>query len=163
MPQARPLNVLFLCTGNSCRSIMGEALMNHLENPRVNAFSAGSAPTGSIHPKTLSILGSKGLSTSCLRSKSWEEFADIPLDVVIPVSDNAAGEACPFFPGAPVKGHWGVPDPAHATWSEVEIRAAFEGIFNTLFAQFKAFLSLPSEISKEDVSLNLKKIGEIVS
>jgi arsenate reductase len=160
---AAPLKVLVLCTGNSCRSIIGEALFNHLGQGRITAFSAGSKPAGQVHPKSLALLQAKGISTAGFRSKSWDEFAGTPIDIVITVCDSAAGEACPVFTGAPVKAHWGVPDPAHATGTEEEIMAAFEGAYKTLEARIKAFLRLPQDISKDDLSRQLRAIGETVT
>lgn len=160
---AAPLKVLVLCTGNSCRSIMGEALFNHLGQERITAFSAGSKPTGQVHLKSLALLQSKGIATTGFRSKSWDEYANTPIDVVITVCDNAAGEACPVFFGAPVKAHWGVPDPAHATGTEAEVMAAFENAYRTLEARVKAFLRLPPELTKNELSRHLSMIGETVT
>lgn len=158
-----PLKILVLCTGNSCRSIIGEALFNHLGQGRVAACSAGSRPAGKVHPKSLQLLRARGVATDGLRSKSWDEFANTPLDVVITVCDSAAGEACPVFSGAPVKAHWGLPDPAHAAGTEEEIMAAFEGAYKTLEARIGAFLRLPSGLSKDELSWNLRTIGETVA
>lgn len=155
--------VLILCTGNSCRSIIGEALFNHLGQGRVKAFSAGSKPAGKVHPKSLALLHAKGIPTAGFRSKSWDEFAGTPIDIVITVCDSAAGEACPVFAGAPVKAHWGVPDPAHATGTDAEIMAAFEGAYKTLEARIRAFLLLPQSLSKEELARELRGIGEIVA
>jgi arsenate reductase (thioredoxin) len=160
---APPLKILVLCTGNSCRSIMGEALLNHLGQGRLTAFSAGSKPTGQVHPKSLALLQSKGISTAGFRSKSWDEFADTPVDVVITVCDNAAGEACPVFFGAPVKAHWGVPDPAHATGNDAEIMSAFDSAYKTLEARVKAFLRLPPGLAKDELAKHLRTIGETVT
>lgn len=158
-----PLKVLVLCTGNSCRSIMGEALFSHLGQERITAFSAGSKPTGEVHPKSLALLQSKGIATTGFRSKSWDEYANTPIDVVITVCDNAAGEACPVFFGAPVKAHWGVPDPAHATGTEAEVMTAFESAYKTLEARVKAFLRLPPGLAKNELSQHLRMIGETVT
>lgn len=158
-----PLKVLILCTGNSCRSILGEALFNHLGEGRVVAFSAGSQPTGKVHPRSLALLESKGISTLHLRSKSWDDFVLTPLDIVITVCDSAAGEACPVFTGAPVKAHWGLPDPAHAKGTEAEINAAFEGVYKTLEARIKAFLKLPPGLDKKELAARLRDIGETIA
>ncbi len=158
-----PLKVLILCTGNSCRSILGEALFNHLGKGRVTAFSAGSKPKMEVHPKTLSLLQSRGISTARLRSKSWNEFAGISFDAVITVCDAAAGESCPIFPGSPVKVHWGIPDPDQATGSEEEISAAFERAYNTLEARVKAFLDLPHELTGNDLEICLRSMARIVA
>ena len=115
MPADRVYNVLFLCTGNSVRSILGEALINHVGNGRFRGFSAGSMPRGEVHPMTLVILKKAGISVEGLRSKPWDEFAtpDAPkMDFVFTVCDNAAGEACPVWPGQPMTAHWGIEDPA---------------------------------------------------
>lgn len=158
-----PLKVLILCTGNSCRSILAEALFNHLGQGRATALSAGSNPTGTVHPKSLALLKAKGISTAGFRSKSWDEFAAMPLDIVITVCDSAAGEACPLFPGAPVKAHWGVPDPAHATGTEAEIMAAFESAYKTLEARVNAFLRLPPGLDKRALAAQLRTIGETIT
>lgn len=142
---------------------MGEALFNHLGQERITAFSAGSKPTGEVHPKSLALLQSKGIATTGFRSKSWDEYANTPIDVVITVCDNAAGEACPVFFGAPVKAHWGVPDPAHATGTEAEVMAAFESAYKTLEARVKAFLRLPPGLAKDELSRHLRMIGETVT
>src|SRR5262245_45989346 len=124
----RPYNVLFLCTGNSARSIIAEAILNKSGAGRFRAYSAGSQPKGKVHPETLQLLQDLGYDVSGLRSKSWTEFATPgapALDFVFTVCDNAAGEACPVWPGQPMTAHWGVPDPAEATGSTAEIACAF--------------------------------------
>ena len=118
--------VLVLCTGNSCRSIMAEALINHLGAGRYHAVSAGSAPTGLVHPKSIEALGRQGIEVIQPRSKSWDEFTDHSFDLVITVCDRAAGESCPVFPGAPRRLHWSTPDPAEATGPEDSIDRAFD-------------------------------------
>lgn len=158
-----PLRILILCTGNSCRSIMAEGALNHLGQGRIIAHSAGSKPAGYVHPKSLALLSSKGIATGGFRSKSWDEFADKTFDAVITVCDNAAGEACPVFMGAPVKAHWGVPDPAHATGTDAEIMQAFEAAYNTLEARIKALLALSPGLDKKDFAAALRHIGESVS
>lgn len=158
-----PLRVLVLCTGNSCRSIIGEALFNHLGQGRIAAFSAGSRPTGTVHPKSLQLLQSKGINTDGFRSKTWDEFAGTSIDVVITVCDSAAGEACPVFFGAPVKAHWGLPDPAHATGTEEEVMAAFESVYKTLEARIRAFLRLPDGLARDELARHLRQIGESVN
>ena len=125
---SRPYNVLFLCTGNSARSVLAEAILNRIGKGRFVAHSAGSQPKGQVHPETLRLLNELHYDTSALRSKSWSEFAKPgapPLDFVFTVCDNAAGEACPFWPGQPMTAHWGVPDPAAATGSSAEVTLAF--------------------------------------
>lgn len=124
--------VLVLCTGNSCRSIMAEAMINHLGHGRYRAWSAGSRPAGSVHPKSIETLKRHGIDPGQPRSKSRDEFTRQPFDLVITVCDQAAGESCPLFPGKPPKLHWSTPDPAKATGSDAEIEAAFEIAFLTL-------------------------------
>lgn len=140
--------VLVLCTGNSARSILGEALFNHLGEGRVRAFSAGSKPKGVPHPGALRLLARRGIDTATFRSKSWDEFT-VPgaprIDLAITVCGNAAGEACPVFLGSPLKAHWGLPDPADATGSEAEIDAAFEETWRLLELRVRAFLALDRE------------------
>ena len=141
------LNILVLCTGNSARSILGEVLFNTLGNGRVTAASAGSQPAGKVNPGALVKLEAEGLSTEGLRSKSWDEFADsseYPVDIVITVCDNAAGEACPVWYGSPVTVHWGIPDPA-IEGSDEEIRAAFDRAYAALERRIRAALELPLE------------------
>jgi len=138
-------NVLVLCTGNSARSILGEALFNHLGDGRVRAFSAGSKPKGVPHPGALRLLARRGIDVSPYRSKSWNEFsgADAPqIDLAITVCGNAAGEACPVFLGSPLKAHWGLPDPADVTGTEAEVDAAFEETWRLLEMRVRAFLAL---------------------
>ena len=142
---AMPLTVLVLCTGNSARSILGEALFNHLGEGRVRAFSAGSKPKGVPHPGALRLLARRGIDTAAFRSKSWEEFTapGAPaIDLAITVCGNAAGEACPVFFGSPLKAHWGLPDPADATGTEAEVDAAFEETWRLLEMRVRAFLAL---------------------
>jgi protein-tyrosine-phosphatase len=139
-------NVLFLCTGNSARSILAEALLNHWGRGRFRGFSAGSFPRGQVHPLTLELLDKLGLSLPDARSKSWDEFArpDAPMmDFVFTVCDQAAGEVCPIWPGNPVTAHWGVPDPASAEGSEEARMAAFRQALHLLDARIKLFLALP--------------------
>lgn len=140
-----PFTVLVLCTGNSARSILGEALFNHLGQGRVRAFSAGSKPKGVPHPGALRLLARRGIDTAAFRSKSWDEFTAPdapPIDLAITVCGNAAGEACPVFLGSPLKAHWGLPDPADVTGTEAEIDAAFEETWRLLEMRVKAFLAL---------------------
>jgi protein-tyrosine-phosphatase len=145
---SRRFNVLFLCTGNSARSILGEALLKHWGSGRFNVFSAGSFPKGEINPMALALLRSLNLPTDGLRSKSWNEFAkpDAPvMDFVITVCDQAANEVCPVWPGQPITAHWGVPDPAAVDGSEAERGAAFKDAYRRLDARIKLFVSLPLE------------------
>ncbi len=124
-----PLRVLVLCTGNSCRSIMAEALINDLGRGRYRGWSAGSSPAGYVHPKSIETLKRNGIDPGQPRSKSWDEFANQSFDLVITVCDQAAGESCPLFPGNPKKLHWSTPDPAKATGSGAEINTAFDNAF----------------------------------
>jgi arsenate reductase (thioredoxin) len=124
--------ILFLCTGNSCRSVMAEALINHLGQGRYKAWSAGSSPAGYVHRKTIETLKRQGIEPGTPQSKSWDVFANEPFDLVITVCDQAAGESCPVFSGKPTKLHWSIPDPAKAQGTEAEIDAAFDGSFTLL-------------------------------
>ena len=146
MNLTKKLNVLFLCTGNSARSILFECLLNHLGQAHFQAFSAGSQPTGRVNPFALQVLEKAGIATQGLRSKSWDEFAqpDAPkMDLVITVCDNAAGESCPYWPGQPATAHWGYPDPAAVQGSEAETLAAFEHTLRAIKQRLDIFLSLP--------------------
>ena len=161
----RPFNVLFLCTGNSARSIMAEAILNKLGAGKFRAFSAGSQPKGWVHPEALRLLQSLGYDTSRFRSKSWSEFADpgVPLlDFVFTVCDNAAGETCPVWPGQPMTAHWGVPDPAEAQDSPAEIALAFKDAYRMLNQRIGIFTSLPLR-SLDQISLQrkLREIGRL--
>lgn len=142
----RHYNVLFLCTGNSARSILAEALLNFKGRPTFSAYSAGSHPTGKVRPEALRELEIAHLPTKGLRSKSWDEFAkpDAPaLDFVFTVCDNAANEVCPLWPGQPISAHWGVPDPAVVHGTQAEVERAFREAFLTLERRIGLFLSLP--------------------
>lgn len=144
---AEPIfNVLFLCTGNSARSILAESLLNHLGKARFRAFSAGSHPAGQVNPFTLELLEKNHFPASDLRSKSWDEFAqpDAPqFDFVITVCDNAAGEVCPVWPGQPMTAHWGIPDPAAVEGSDDAKRRAFVDAMNQMRRRISMFVSLP--------------------
>lgn len=136
------MNVLFLCTGNSCRSILGEAIFNHLAPPGWHAVSAGSQPTETVHPRTLALLEQAGISTTGCHSKSWDNLAVTP-DIVITVCANAAGETCPAYLGPVLRTHWGVEDPAKATGTEAEIDAAFATAYRILRTRIEALFALP--------------------
>lgn len=141
-----PFNALFLCTGNSARSILAEAILNRAGQGKFRAFSAGSQPKGAVHPYARDLLERLHYDVSGLRSKSWSEFAapDAPkLDFVFTVCDNAAAETCPVWPGQPMTAHWGVPDPAAATGNEAEVRLAFADAFRMLSNRIDIFVSLP--------------------
>lgn len=135
------IQVLFLCTGNSCRSVMAEALLNHLGAGRYQAHSAGSQPTGVVHPKALETLQRHGIPTGSPTSKSWDALSDTSFDIVVTVCDAAATESCPVFPGKTEKRHWSTPDPAHATGSTAQIEAAFDDAFLMLKARIEALLA----------------------
>jgi arsenate reductase (thioredoxin) len=160
--RSKPFNVLFLCTGNSARSIMAEAILNKVGQGKFRACSAGSEPKGQVNPKTIQLLQSLGYCTSGLRSKSWAEFAksDAPLlDFVFTVCDNAAGETCPVWPGQPMTAHWGVPDPAATQGNEAEIGLAFKDAYRMLDQRIRIFTALP--IRSLDKFTLLKKVRDI--
>lgn len=147
------MNVLFLCTGNSCRSILGEATFNHLAPAGWHGMSAGSNPTGQVHPRSLALLAREGIATEGYYSKSWENLPQVP-DIVISVCGNAANETCPAYLGPVLRTHWGVEDPAHATGTDEEIDAAFMTAYRILRARIEAFLALPlAELQHEPVQL----------
>ena len=158
----RRYNVLFLCTGNSARSIMAEAILNHKGAPNFKAYSAGSLPAGSVRPEALKMIGQARLPVNGFRSKSWDEFArpGAPkLDFVFTVCDKAAKEVCPIWPGQPMTAHWGVPDPAAGNGSPEEIEKAFRYAFITLDRRIGLFLSLP--LASLDSLAIQKQIDEI--
>ena len=157
------MNILFLCTGNSCRSILAEATFNHLAPAGMRAMSAGSQPTGEVHPRSIALLRSKGISTEGYFSKSWDSLPQVP-DVVVTVCGNAAGETCPAYLGNVVRTHWGVQDPAKATGIEAEIQASFEQAYQLLRKRIEAFLALPISALQADKALlksELDGIGQI--
>jgi protein-tyrosine-phosphatase len=159
----QPFNVLFLCTGNSARSILAEYLLNRAGQGKFKAYSAGSTPKGEVHPYTLDLLRRMNFDVSAARSKSWTEFAQggaPKLDFVFTVCDNAANEACPLWPGQPMTAHWGIPDPAAVEGSEVEKRAAFRQAYAALENRIKLFLSLPlASLDKMTLQNRLNAIG----
>src|SRR6202167_1451667 len=156
-------DVLFLCTGNSARSIMAEAIMNYKGRPNFTAYSAGSQPSGAVRLEAIAEIESAHLPTNGLRSKSWDEFAkpDAPkLDFVFPVCDNAAKEVCPFWPGQPLTAHWGVPDPAAVRGTAEEIKRAYRDAFLTIERRIVLFLCLPlATIDKLAIKKEIDKIG----
>ncbi len=156
-------HVLFLCTGNSARSIMAEAVLNFYGMGRFRAYSAGSHPAGAVHPLTLDTLNIAGISTSGLRSKSWDEFSapGAPkLDFVFTVCDNAAGEVCPVWPGQPMTAHWGFPDPAAFEGTETEKRAFFQEVFRQIRTRIELFISLPmASLDRLSLQRKLDEMG----
>jgi len=160
----KPYNVLFLCTGNSARSIMAEAILNHRGKGRFTAFSAGSHPRGSVHPMTLETLQRLHFPIAGLRSKSWSEFARAespPLDFVVTVCDQAAGEVCPVWPGRPMTAHWGLEDPAAFVGPEQTQRDRFRRAFLELENRIRIFMSLPlAKLDRLSLQRRLEQIGE---
>ena len=161
----RPFNALFLCTGNSARSVMAEAILNKLGAGRFHAFSAGSQPQGQVNPHTITLLKGLGYETSGFRSKSWSEFAKPgapALDFVFTVCDNAAGETCPVWPGQPMTAHWGVPDPAEAKGTEAEVALAFKDAYRMLHQRIAIFTALPiRSLDQLSLQARLKEIGRM--
>ena len=167
MDDSKPFNALFLCTGNSARSILAEAIMNRLGAGKFKAYSAGSMPAGRVNPYALSFLQKLDYPTEHLRSKPWDEFSratnpDAPeLDFVFTVCDNAAGEICPVWPGQPMTAHWGIPDPAEAVGNEAEISLAFADAFRILNNRINLFTSLPLEkLDRLSLQKRLDEIGK---
>jgi arsenate reductase len=159
----RPYNVLFLCTANSARSILAEALLNHVGGGRFRAHSAGSYPAGAVHPLALALLTSVGLPTEGLRSKSWDEFAAPgapPLDFVVTVCDDAAGQLCPVWPGHPLAAHWGVADPARVEGNDAHRAQAFRDALHVLQRRIQLLVSLPiAALDRLAVNQQLREIG----
>lgn len=157
-------NVLFLCTGNSARSIMAEAIANQLGRDRFAAYSAGSRPRGEVHPMALDLLGSAGLATEGLHSKSWHEFAEPgapEMDFIITVCDRAAGETCPAWPGHPLTAHWNVPDPASETGTADQVRKAFQLALQVLQQRISLMLALrPEALDRLALQTRLMQIGQ---
>jgi arsenate reductase (thioredoxin) len=162
-----PYNVLFLCTGNSARSIMAEAILSKLGAGKFRAYSAGSQPKGQVHPETLRLLRSLDYDTSGFRSKSWNEFtaAGAPkFDFVFTVCDNAAAEACPLWPGQPMTAHWGVPDPALATGAAAEVALAFKDSYRMLRQRIEVFIALPlRSLDRLTLQHKLSAIGRMTA
>jgi len=167
MQTGRVFNVLFLCTGNSARSIMAEVLLNHLGKGRFHAFSAGSHPRGTVHPLALETVTRNHLPVNGLRSKSWDEFANAgapPLDFVFTVCDRAAKEVCPLWPGQPMTAHWGVEDPAGVDGTIEQEQRAFNAAFRALDARLRLFVSLPLEsLDRLALQRQLDSIGSVLS
>jgi arsenate reductase (thioredoxin) len=160
----RIYNVLFLCTGNSARSILAESLLSHWGRGKFRGFSAGSFPKGQVHPFAVDLLKRMNLPGENLRSKSWDEFAAAgapPIDFIITVCDNAAGEVCPIWPGEPMTAHWGVADPAAVEGADLEKAAAFRKAFKELESRIKLFTSLPiSSLDRMTLQSKLREIGK---
>lgn len=159
------MKILFLCTGNSCRSILGEATFNHLAPPGWHAMSAGSHPTGQVHPRSLALLQREGIPSAGCRSKPWDALPQTP-DIVITVCSSAAGETCPAYLGPVLRTHWGVDDPAHASGTDEEIDAAFMQAYRTLRRRIEALLALPlDDLARDRAALKreLDRIGETVN
>jgi len=160
---SRTFNVLFLCTGNSARSIIAESILRSVGGARFNAFSAGSHPTGTVNPLAVEVLRDTHMPVDGLRSKSWDEFAQPgapELDFIITVCDNAAGEACPIWPGKPVTAHWGVPDPASVEGDEASKRAAFLEAATALRRRIELFLALPiAKLDARAIKAEMRDIG----
>lgn len=157
-------NILFLCTGNSCRSILAEATFNHLAPSGWTAMSAGSKPTGQVHPRSLALLAREGIATEGYYSKSWDNLPQTP-DIVITVCASAAGETCPAYLGPALRTHWGVEDPAHATGTDEEIDAAFMTAYRILRHRIETFLALPlAELQNDPAHLKseLDRIGSLL-
>lgn len=158
-------NVLFLCTGNSARSVMGEALLNRFGNGHFRAYSAGSHPKGAVHPLTLKVLAAEGLPVDNIRSKSWDEFsgpAAPKMDFVFTVCDDAAKETCPIWPGHPMTAHWGIEDPAAVEGTPIEKDAAFVQAFKYMRARVQAFTALPlKSIDRMALNSKLREIGSL--
>ena len=162
--QDKVYNVLFLCTGNSARSIMAEALVTTMGKGRFKGFSAGSKPGGTVNPFAIEQVSHTGYPTDALRSKSWDEFGtpDAPhMDFIFTVCDNAAGETCPYWPGHPMSAHWGFEDPAAVIGSDEEKRAAFNRIFRQIMARMNIFVSLPLHmLEKNAIEREIQAIGD---
>jgi len=161
----RPYNVLFICTGNSARSIMAEAILNREGKGHFRAFSVGSHPRGEINPQTLTLLERLDYDVSSFRSKSWDEFAAAgapEMDFIFTVCDDAAGEVCPLWPGHPATAHWGVPDPVAATGSPADIQLAFDDAYRMLANRIGIFVNLPMDkLDKVALRQRLHEIGKI--
>lgn len=155
------LKLLFICTHNRCRSILCEALTRHLSNGRISAYSAGSQPSGAVHPQTLAQLEKRGINTSGLCSESWDSYSELPIDAVITVCDSAAGEPCPLWLGKSVRAHWGLPDPSCITGTDAESDAAFDDVIRTIEHRILRLLSLKLEdLSGDALAASLQLIAQ---
>jgi arsenate reductase (thioredoxin) len=154
------LNILILCTGNSCRSILGEALINHLAGDRFRAFSAGSQPTGKVNPNALATLARNGIPAEGFTSQFWDEFDGKGIDIAITVCDQAAGEVCPVYLNSAIRAHWGLPDPGHVTGTDAEIAKAFQATYDALSVRIHKMLALPIEdMNSAEITKALNEIG----
>ena len=166
LPKDRVFNVLFLCTHNSARSVLAEAILNSSGKGKFKAFSAGSEPRGQINPHAIDLLKNLGYDVSCFRSKSWDEFAgaDAPqMDFVFTVCDNAANEVCPLWPGQPMTAHWGIPDPSTVEGTEAEKRLAFANAYRMLQRRIDVFTSLPvNSLARLAIQKKIEEIGKMV-
>lgn len=163
----RPFNVLFLCTGNSARSILAESILRYDGKGRFNSFSAGSMPKGAVNPMALKVLAASGYPTDGMRSKKWDEFAVAgapALDFVFTVCDNAAGEVCPIWPGQPMSAHWGIPDPAEIDGTDIEKETAFVAAFKQMKSRISLFTALPfASLDKLTLKKRVDDIGSPVN
>jgi len=158
------LNILVICTGNSCRSIIGEALFNHLGKGRIKAFSAGSQPLGRLNADAIALLQRHGIATEGFSSQSWEAFENQPIDIAITVCDNAAGETCPVYLRSTTRAHWGLSDPGHVKGTDEEVKAAFEVTYRAVERRINLMLALPLEdMSSEALVTELNAIGKLDS
>ena len=156
------LNILVICTGNSCRSIIGEALFNQLGKGRIQAFSAGSQPLGRLNAGAVALLQRHKIATEGYSSKSWDAFANQPVDIAITVCDNAAGETCPAYLHSTTRAHWGLSDPGHAEGTDDEVKAAFEATYQAMERRIGKMLALPLEtLSREALTAELNAIGQM--
>lgn len=154
--------VLVLCTGNSCRSILGEALINHMGQGRFKALSAGSHPVGRVNSGALATLERHGLEIDGYSSQSWDEFADNIIDIVITICDNAAGESCPVYLNKAIRAHWGLPDPAHVVGTDEQIQVVFENTYQALVRRIEKMLELPiPQLSNQELEAALNEIGKM--
>ncbi|WP_288130437.1 arsenate reductase ArsC [Microbulbifer sp.] len=156
------MNILYICTHNRCRSILSEAITNDIGGGRIQAFSAGSQPSGEVHPLSIRYLQERGIDTAGLKSQSWDVFETEPLDVVVTVCDSAANESCPIWLGESLKVHWGLPDPSKLEGSEEEIKAAFYRVMDTIERRVEGLLSLDlGSLSPEQLRAELEKIAAV--
>ena len=155
------MKILFICTHNRCRSILSEAITNHLAGGRITAYSAGSQPAGQVHPLSLKYLQQRGISIEGLKSQSWDDFESIAPDVVITVCDSAASESCPVWFGDTVKVHWGLPDPSKLVGTDEQLQAAFFAVMDTISARIHALLAIDFEsLSREQLQIILQTLAE---